>query len=131
MPLLHGLLNLIMLAITIWCYWRILNKAGLNPWAASSLLLSLVLPYSPRISKSRLVFSAPPIRPAALIWIFAFIRWPSYEMTPEAAGESRYVRVRHERSDVAPSEDPHRTVNPKFRGGAADRGARRRRGKQD
>lgn len=131
MPLLHGLLNLIMLAITIWCYWRILNKAGLNPWWAYSLLLSLVIAYLASIYNSPIVLFAPYIVPAALIWIFAFIRWPSYEMTPEAAGESRYVRVRHERSDVAPSEDPHRTVNPKFRGGAADRGARRRRGKQD
>ena len=131
MPLMHGLLNLIMLAITIWCYWRILSKAGMSGWWAYSLLLSLVIAYMASIYNSPVVLFAPYIVPAVLIWIFAFIRWPSYEMTPEAAGESRYMRVRHERSDVAPSEDPHRTVNPKFRSGAADRGARRRRGKQD
>ncbi len=131
MPLMHGLLNLVMLAITIWCYWRILNKAGLSGWWAYSLLLSLAIAYLASIYNSPIVLFAPYIVPAVLTWIFAFIRWPSYEMTPEAAGESRYVRVRHKRSDVAPSEDPHRTVNPKFRGAAADRGARRRGRKQD
>ena len=131
MPLMHGRLNLIMLAITIWCYWRILKKAGLNPWWAYALLLSLAIAYLASISNSPIVLFAPYIVPAVLIWIFAFVRWPSFEMTPEAAGESRYVRVRHKRSNVAPSEDPHRTVNPKFRSAAADRGARRRGRKQD
>ena len=79
MPVMHGLLNLIMLAISIWCYWRILNKAGLNPWRAYVLLLSLAIAYVTSFFQSPVVLFAPYIVPAVLIWIFAFIRWPSYE----------------------------------------------------
>ena len=126
MPLVHGLLNLIMLAITIWCYWRILSKAGISPWWAYALLISLAIAYLASVFRSPIVLFAPYIVPAILIWIFAFIRWPSYGMTPEAAGENRYKRHAHRRSDVAPGADPHRTVNPKFRDRVAEAEERRR-----
>jgi len=130
MPVMHGLLNLVMLAVTIWCYWRILNKAGLSPWWAYALLVSLAIAYVTSIFQSPVVLFAPYIVPAALIWIFAFIRWPSYEESPVAEGENRYMPYQYRRSDVSPSADPHRTVNPKFGDAAADRDGRRRPGKK-
>jgi|GEM_PF-3303776 thiol:disulfide interchange protein len=130
MPVVHGLLNLIMLAVTIWCYWRILNKAGLNPWWAYALLVSLAIAYLTSILQSPVVLFAPYIVPAVLIWIFAYIRWPSYEKSPGADEPNRYMPYQYKRSDVAPSADPHRTVNPKFGDAAADRDGRPRPGKK-
>ncbi len=130
MPVMHGLLNLVMLAVTIWCYWRILNKAGLSPWWAYALLVSLAIAYVTSIFQSPVVLFAPYIVPAALIWVFAFIRWPSYEESPVAEGDNRYMPYQYRRSDVSPSADPHRTVNPKFGDAAADRDGHRRPGKK-
>ncbi len=127
MPLMHGLLNLIMLAITIWCYWRILDKAGLSPFWAFLLILSLAIAYLASVFNSPVVLFAPYIMPAVMIWIFAFIRWPSFELRPDAAGDGRFAqRGRDRRDDMPSSEDPHRRVNPKFRDDAADGGKRRR-----
>ncbi|HJN61119.1 MAG TPA: hypothetical protein QF630_08765 [Alphaproteobacteria bacterium] len=127
MPLMHGLLNLIMLAITIWCYWRILDKAGLSPFWAFLLILSLAIAYLASVADSPVVLIAPYIMPAIMIWIFAFIRWPSFEAASEvtggAAGDSRFAQQGRDRRDVAPSADPHRSVNPKLR-----RKRKRRRG---
>ena len=83
MPVVHGLLNLIMLAVTIWCYWRILNKAGLNPWWAYALLVSLAIAYLTSILQSPVVLFAPYIVPAVLIWIFAMKNRPA-RMSPTA-----------------------------------------------
>ena len=130
MPVMHGLLNLVMLAVTIWCYWRILNKAGLSPWWAYALLVSLAIAYVTSIFQSPVVLFAPYIVPAALIWVFAFIRWPSYEESPVAEDDNRYMPYQYRRSDVSPSADPHRTVNPKFGDAAADRDGHRRPGKK-
>jgi thiol:disulfide interchange protein len=126
MPLMHGLLNLIMLAVTIWCYWRILNKAGISPWWAYALLISLAIAYLGSIYQSPIVLIAPYIVPAIMIWVFAYIRWPSFEMTSEAEGKNRYKRFAQPSSDVAPGVDPHRTVNPKFRDRVAEVEERRR-----
>ena len=127
MPLMHGLLNLVMLAITIWCYWRILDKAGLSPFWAFLLILSLAIAYLASVFNSPVVLFAPYFMPAIMIWVFAFIRWPSFELKPDAAGDSRFAQHGRDRRDDAPSADPHRRVNPKFRGDAADGGKRRRR----
>ena len=51
----------------------------------------------------------------------------SFELKPDAAGDSRFAQHGRDRRDDAPSADPHRRVNPKFRGDAADGGKRRRR----
>ncbi len=125
MPVMHGLLNLVMLAISIWCYWRILNKAGLNPWWAYALLLSLAIAYVTSIFQSPVVLFAPYIVPAVLIWIFAFIRWPSYAKSPGADEPDRCMPYQYRHSDVSPSADAHGTVNPKFGDAAAGRDGRR------
>ncbi len=89
MPLMHGFLNLIMLAITIWCYWKILGKAGYSGWWAYLLILSLVATYLASAANSPVILIAPYIIPAAMIWVFAFIRWPSFEMDSGAL-DNRY-----------------------------------------
>ena len=130
MPVMHGLLNLIMLAISIWCYWRILNKAGLNPWWAYVLLFSLAIAYVASILQSPVVLFAPYIVPAVLIWIFAFIRWPSYEKSPGADEPNRGMPSQYRRSHVSPLADAHRTAKPKFRSVGADHDGRRPSGKK-
>ncbi len=128
MPLMHGFLNLIMLAITIWCYWKILGKAGFSGWWAYLLILSLAVTYVASAANSPVILVAPYIIPAVMIWVFAFIRWPSFEAVP-AEGDNRYQRARQEPPAAAPSDDPHRRVNPRLRDGGGAGGKRRRRKK--
>jgi len=128
MPLMHGMLNLVMLAITIWCYWRILTKAGHSGWWAYLLILSLGIVFIATIFHSPVFLFAPYIMPAIMIWIFAFIRWPSFEGELRGPGDNRYTPQGRDRLEAMPSADPHRKVNPKF--GDAD-GARRKRRRKE
>jgi len=48
--------GLIFLAVSIWCFARILNRAGRSPWWSLTMILF-------------------PIN-LILIWVFAYIRWP-------------------------------------------------------
>jgi thiol:disulfide interchange protein len=125
MPSVHGILNLIMLAVTVWCYWRILGKAGLSGWWAYLLVLTLAILFLSSITRSPMFLFAPYIMPAILIWIFAFVRWPSFEAAARAEGDKRFAAMDPDRRDDMPSADPHRRVNPRFRNGDADRGRRR------
>ena len=128
MPLMHGMLNLVMLAITIWCYWRILRKAGYSGWWAYLLILSLAIAFIASIFRSPIFLFAPYIMPAIMIWIFAFIRWPSFEGELRAPGDNRYMPRGRDRLDAMSSADPHRNVNPSFLD--ADAARRKRRKKQ-
>ena len=119
MALTHGLLQLLMLGITIWCYWKILGKAGLSGWWSFLLVISVVVTYLASAANSPIMLIAPYILPAAMIWIFAFIRWPSFDAVP-AEADNRHLRSGLEPSP--PSGDSHRRVNSKL-----PEGKRRRR----
>ncbi len=127
MPLMHGFLNLIMLAITIWCYWKILGKAGFSGWWAYLLILSLALTYFASAANSPVILIAPYIIPAAMIWVFAFIRWPSFELH-QVELDSRYRRARNDLT-TENFDDTHQRVNPRSHDGGEARGKRRRRKK--
>ena len=116
MPLMHGLLNLVMLAITIWCYWLILGRAGISGWLAYLMLLSLAVVFIDSLIQGPPILSliAPYIVPAVLIWIFAFKRWPSFEADPKAGSNRRFAQQGRDWRDDMPSADPHRNVNPGF-----------------
>ena len=80
---------MMMLVLSVWCFARILGKAGRSPWW--SLLMVL------------------PVVNLVLIWVFAFIRWP----TIEDYGEPMPTPTpRKARERTSPSEDKHRSVNP-------------------
>ncbi len=128
MPLMHGFLNLIMLAITIWCYWKILGKAGFNGWWAYLLVLSLAITYLASAANSPIILMAPYIIPAVMIWVFAFISWPSFEVDPTAL-DNRYRRVRNEPPAAAPSDNSLRRADPHPHHGSKTRSKRRRRKK--
>ncbi len=132
MPLMHGLINLVMLAITIWCYWRILVRAGISGWWAYLMLLSLAVVFIDSVVRGPLIFSviAPYIVPAVLIWIFAFRHWPSFEADPKAASNRRFAQQGRDRRDDMPSADPHRSVNPGFTDDDAPRRKRRKTSEQ-
>jgi len=124
----HGFLNLIMLAITIWCYWKILGKAGFSGWWAYFLILSLAITYLASAANSPIILIAPYIIPAAMIWVFAFIRWPSFEVDP-AVMDNRYRRAENEPPANAPSNNLHRYSKPYLHHGGEGRNKRRRRKK--
>jgi len=128
MPLMHGFLNLIMLAITIWCYWKILGKAGFSGWWAYLLILSLAVTYLASAANSPVILIAPYIIPAVMIWVFAFIRWPSFEMDTGAL-DNRYRRAGNEPPAAAPSDDSHCRANPHLHHGGETHSKRRRRNK--
>ncbi len=132
MPLMHGLLNLIMLAITIWFYWRILAKAGISGWWAYLMLLSVALVFIDSIIRGPLFFTVivPYIVPAVLIWYFAFMRWPSFEQDPHSERNRRFAQQGRDWRDEMPSSDQHRSVNPSFTEADQPEGRRRRKRKQ-
>ena len=91
MPLFQTLLTITTLGITIWFYWKILNKAGFNSWWAFLLIISLVAMIVASITGLSIFLLVPYIVPAVMIWIFAFIPWPSFEV---AKKEKRNARTR-------------------------------------
>ena len=82
---------LITLGITIWCYWRILGKSGINNWWAFLLLLSLAGTIFASILRIPYLLLVPYIVPAIMIWVFAFIPWPSFEVE-STDGKSRNIK---------------------------------------
>ena len=80
MPLFQTLLTLATLGITIWFYWKILDKAGFTSWWAFLLIISLVAMIAASITGLSILLLVPYIVPAIMIWIFAFIPWPSFEV---------------------------------------------------
>ena len=131
MPLMHGLLNLVMLAVTIWCYWRILGRAGISGWWAYLMLLSLAVVFLDSLIRGPAIVSllAPYTVPAVLIWVFAFKHWPSFEADQNADDNRRFAQQGRDQRDDMPSQDPHRTVNPSFMNLGGPESARRRKGK--
>jgi hypothetical protein len=125
----HGLLQLIMLGVIVWCYWKILGKAGFRGWWAFLMVPTLILTFGASAANDPFVLFAPYVIPAAMIWVFAFIRWPSFEVVPGQV-EGRYQRGGDGSPGARPSDDPHRSVNPRFRDGAEAVAQRRRRRKR-
>ncbi len=87
----QNMLMLITLGITIWCYWRILGKSGINNWWAFLLLLSLAGTIFASILRIPYLLLVPYIVPAIMIWVFAFIPWPSFEVE-STDGKSRNIK---------------------------------------
>jgi len=131
MPNTHGILNLIMLAITIWCYWRILGKSGFSRWWSYLLLLSLVIVYFSGVFRSPIFIYAPYVMPTIMIWIFAYIRWPSYEEGHDPARSQAFAQQGRDRRDQMPFADSHRTENPRFTNASSLHGAKRRKTKKN
>jgi uncharacterized membrane protein YhaH (DUF805 family) len=63
---------LVLVAYSLWCYTRILNRTGRSPWWAVLMLV--------------------PILNLALVWLFAFVRWPRIDRLappPRPSAEER------------------------------------------
>jgi len=80
---------IIILALSVWCFARILSKTGRSPWWS---LLMIIFPLN-----------------LVLIWVFAFVRWPTIETYGEPMPEPKPKKTVRR---PLPSEDAHRTVNP-------------------
>jgi hypothetical protein len=80
----------LVLAVTIWCYWRISRKAGRRGWWAFLLLSPAVGFFMPAETHPWFFQVVPLIVPAALIWLFAYVRWPTFEPAPDL-GDNRYM----------------------------------------
>ena len=97
----QNLLMLVTLGITIWCYWRILGKSGINSWWAFLLLLSLAGTIFASILRSPYLLLLPYIVPAIMIWVFAFMSWPSFETesTDDKNRNTKYLKNRDKRKE--------------------------------
>ena len=66
---------LAVVVIAMWMFWRIFHKAGRNPWWSHVMVIAFVGLFTPLPIGLGLLFGVPVL----MIWVFAFVPWPSID----------------------------------------------------
>lgn len=102
---------LAVVAIMLWTFRRVFAKAGLAPgwaWLMAAPVVGLLTPLPIGLA---LLIGVPTV----MIWVFAFVRWPSVDAERAPAAEPGYAPPAPEtfkgrfRRTAAPSEHARRT----------------------
>ena len=67
---------LAVVVVAMWMFWRIFNKAGRNPWWAYLMLLPIVGLFIPPVTVGLGLLIGLPV---VMIWVLAFVPWPSID----------------------------------------------------
>ena len=73
--------------IMLWMFWRIFNKAGRSPWWAYLMLLPILGLFIPPVSIGLGLLIGVP---AIMLWVFAFVPWPTIDTKHELAEGAGY-----------------------------------------
>jgi len=66
---------LAVVVIAMWMFWRIFHKAGRNPWWSHVMVIAFVGLFTPLPIGMGLLIGVPVL----MIWVFAFVPWPSID----------------------------------------------------
>ena len=67
---------LAVVVVAMWMFWRIFNKAGRNPWWAYLMLLPILGLFIPPVTVGLGLLIGLPV---VMIWVLAFVPWPSID----------------------------------------------------
>lgn len=73
---------LAVVVVAMWMFWRIFNKAGRSPWWSYVMTITFIGLFTPLPVGLALLIGVPVV----MIWVFAFVPWPSID-SPEALPE--------------------------------------------
>ena len=105
--------------IMLWMFWRIFNKAGRSPWWAYLMLLPILGLFIPPVSVGLGLLIGVPV---VMLWVFAFVPWPTIDAQHELAEGPGYDPPTPERFRGR----FRRTTRPSEAAGRRSRGITRR-----
>ena len=109
---------LAVVVIAMWMFWRIFNKAGRNPWWSYVMAIPIIGLFLPLPFGLGLLIGVPVV----MIWVFAFVPWPSIDSPPALADGPGYEPPEPQRFRGR----FRRTTRPSEHGSRRSRGITRR-----